>query len=193
MNQETGIFLMAAKPWILRKAAFLLGIVCLPWILYDLFKLHSDLPSVIFRGPSGLIVGVGYLFILIFHVLMFIVYGKYFRHHPRFGPRILLPALLVASFFALAVEKVMFDEVGREYFLEFPRPGEADFIDLGLFANAVFIAYALSCLSRTRIREVEFFICSVRPEDEPKPVLQAGFGDVAAIGDALDAQDEVFR
>ena len=141
---------MPAKPRTLPMTAFLLGIVCLVWMLYDVLQIHSDLGAVIFRGPSGLIVGIGYLFILLFHGLMFIVYWKYFRHHPRLGPRILLPALLVASFFALAMEKVMFDEVGREYFLEFPRPGEVDFIYLGLFVNATFIAYALFRLSRTR-------------------------------------------
>ncbi len=139
---------MPANRRTLPTTAFLLGIVCLIWILYDVVKIHSDLGSVLFFDKSGLIVGIGYLFILLFHALMFIVYGKYFRHHPRLGPRALLPFLLVVSFLALAVEKVMFDEVGREYYLEFPRPGETYFIYLGLFVNVVFIAYASTCLSR---------------------------------------------
>ncbi|MDH4196039.1 MAG: hypothetical protein OEW05_01370 [Candidatus Aminicenantes bacterium] len=139
---------MAAKSRTLPTTAFLLGILCLIWILYDIVKIHSDLISVIFPRSSGWIVGIGYILILLFHALMFIVYWKYFRHHPSVGPRMALISLWIISFFALAVEKVMFDEVGREYFLEFPRPDEVYFIYLGLFVNAVFIIYALYCLSR---------------------------------------------
>ncbi len=139
---------MPAKFKTLPAATFFLGIVCFSWILYDVLKIYSDLRSVIFFGSSGLIVGIGYLFIVLFHALMFIIYLRYFRRHQNPRLRIVPLSLLIVSFLALAVEKTMYDEVGREYFLELPVPGEVIFIYFGLFLNALFIAYALYCIAR---------------------------------------------
>jgi hypothetical protein len=43
----------------------------------------------------------------------------------------------------------MIDEVGREYYLEFPVPGEVGFIYLGLIINALFILFALYCIRQS--------------------------------------------
>jgi hypothetical protein len=52
------------------------------------------------------------------------IYFKYFRHHQNNVLNVSLLSLLIISFFALIIEKIMFDEVLHEYYLEFPAPGE---------------------------------------------------------------------
>jgi hypothetical protein len=89
-------------------------------------------------------VGIGYLLIIIFHILILIIYFQHIRPYQNN----LLVSLLIFSFFALIIEKVMFDEVGHEYYLELPAPGEVNFIYFGLFINAVFIGYALYCINQ---------------------------------------------
>ncbi len=154
---------MSEKFKVLPTSTFFLGIVCFIWIVYDIVKIYSDLGSVIFFDTSGLIVGIGYLLILLFHkiyrlhvgtlhatslqpILIFIIYFKYFRHHQNNVLSVSLLSLLIISFFALIIEKIMFDEVLHEYYLEFPAPGEVHFICFGLFVNAGFILYALYCI-----------------------------------------------
>jgi hypothetical protein len=129
----------------LSTAALYLGSVCLVWIIYDTIKIYADLSSVIFLVTAGWFVGVGYVLIILFHILIIILYLKCFRHNQQVGTKIILISLFFISLFALAVEKVMYDKVGHEYLIEFPAPGEVNFIYLGLFLNAVFILYALYC------------------------------------------------
>jgi len=128
---------------ILSTIIFSLGIVCLFWIIFDIVNVYSNLSSVIFFGTLGLIVGVGYIFILIFHILVLFVYFKYFHNRPNNKLSIGFLSFIIISFLALVVQKAMYDEVGREYYLEFPAPGEVRFIYLGLIINALFILYAL--------------------------------------------------
>jgi len=137
---------MSEKFKALPTSTFFLRIVCFIWIVYDIVKIYSDLGSVIFFDTSGLIVGIGYLLILLFHILIFRIYFKYFRHHQNNVLSVSLLSLLIISFFALIIEKIMFDEVLHEYYLEFPAPGEVHFIYFGLFVNAGFILYALYCI-----------------------------------------------
>ena len=139
---------MSGKSKTLQTLAFFSGIICLLWIIYDFLKIYNDLSAVLFSANTGLIVGIGYIFILSFHVFVLILYFRFFRHHKEKKLRGLLLILFFISFLALAVEKVMFDEVGREFYLEFPAPGEVHFIYLGLFLNALFVLFALYCISR---------------------------------------------
>ena len=139
---------MSGKSKTLQTFAFFLGIICFLWIIYDFLKICNDLHAVLFSTNTGLIIGIGYLFILSFHALVLVLYFRHFRHQQEKGLSGLLLILFVFSFLALAVEKVMFDEVGREFYLEFPAPGEVHFIYLGLFLNALFVLFALYCISR---------------------------------------------
>jgi len=59
---------MSEKFKALPTPTFFLGIVCLFWIVYDIVMIYSDLGSVIFFDTSGLIVVIGYLLILLFHI-----------------------------------------------------------------------------------------------------------------------------
>lgn len=139
---------MSEKFKVFPATTILLGVLCFLWIVYDIVQIYFDLQSVLFFGTSGLIMGIGYLFILLFHILVLIIYFKYLRHHQNIILSFTLLSLTIISFLALAVEKVMFDEVGREFYLEFPAPGEVSFIYLGLFINALFIIYALYCINK---------------------------------------------
>jgi hypothetical protein len=86
---------------------------------------------------------VGYLFIIVFHLMVLIVYLIHFRKSAKIQFRVGVPLLLIISFFFLAVEKVMFDEVAHEYYIEFPMPGETHFIAFGLLVNGIFILYSV--------------------------------------------------
>ncbi len=124
---------MIRKFKVLPASTLFLGIVCFIWTIYDIVKIYSDLGSVIFFDTSGLIVGIGYLLILLFHILIFIIYFKYFRHHQNNVLSVSLLSLLIISFFALIIEKIMFDEVLHEYYLEFPH-----LLIVGKFVNGRF-------------------------------------------------------
>ncbi len=86
---------------------------------------------------------IGYLFIIVFHFLVLIVYFLHFRKSSKIQLKVGVPLLLIISFFFLAVEKVMFDEVAHEYYIEFPMPGETHFIVFGLLMNGIFILYLM--------------------------------------------------
>lgn len=139
---------MSGENKFLPMIVFLLGFVCLIWIIYDIISIYSDLGSVIHFGTAGLFVGIGYILIIIFHGLVLLIYLLYFWHHKNISIRGGLLFLLIVSFLALIIEKVMYDEVGREYMIEFPLPGETHFIIFGLLLNILFICYALYCIYR---------------------------------------------
>lgn len=123
------------------KIILILGITCLFWIILDLYLLIIDLEGVIFLNFSGLTVGIGYLLMIMYHILILVVQISGLKITDSKNQSIALFALLIISVFALAVEKVMFDEVGREYYLEYPIPGETYFIYLGIILNLTFILF----------------------------------------------------
>ncbi|MEN8194737.1 MAG: hypothetical protein ABFS12_18095 [Bacteroidota bacterium] len=125
----------------ISKTVFILGIICVVWIIVDIVLLLIDLHGVIFFELSGLIVGIGYIFILLFHILFFIYLFNIYRIGQRYKQIIPSVILFIVSLFALAVQKVMYDEVGREYYLENSIPGETYFIYFGLILNLIFIMY----------------------------------------------------
>ena len=113
-----------------------------------MYEINHNLLHVLF-GETGYIVGVGYLFIVSFHVSAFIFIFMHFHVVKTFGGlRIVLLSLGIISLIAVGVEKVMYDEVAREYYLEFPMPDETYFIYFGLFINFICIVYALFILNR---------------------------------------------
>ena len=121
----------------------ILGFICLLWIIYDIFSIYTNLKSVIFLGTAGLYMALGYLFILVFHFLVLIVYFIHLRKSLNFQAKVVIPAFLFISFLFLVIQKVMFDEVAREYYIEYPMPGETHFIVVGLLINGIFIFYSM--------------------------------------------------
>ncbi len=120
-----------------------LGFICILWIIYDIIVIYFNLPSVIYFGAAGFFVGIGYILIIIFHIFVAGIYIMHARHIPKTIARNRLLSLLIISFTGLIVQKAMFDEVGREYYIEYPFPGETYFILFGLFLNTVLLVYAL--------------------------------------------------
>ena len=106
------------------------------WILLDLWLLSTDLEKVLF-GTWGVPVGVGYLVILLFHVAaLMLVLMTFSRLEGYAALKSGSAAVLVVSLFMIAVQKVMYDEVGREIKAGFDRVGEIGFVNAGLLVNA---------------------------------------------------------
>ena len=129
-------------------SVLVLGILCILWIIYDIAQLYIDLGDVIYFHTAGLIMGIGYLLIIIYHIFVFIVWFRYLRYSGNYTQSITIIFLIIISSFMLAVQKVMYDEVGREYYLEYPAPGEVNFIYLGLFINLIFILFTLYFINK---------------------------------------------
>jgi len=92
-----------------------LGIVSLLWLFYDLYEITHNIEKVLYVNESGYIIGIGYIFILLFHVFSIIYVLKQFRRYKKFNwLRIIVMIFGVFSLFAIAVEKVMYDEIARE-------------------------------------------------------------------------------
>ena len=141
-----------------------MGFICILWIIYDIIVIYFNLPSVIYFGTAGIFVGIGYILIIIFHIYVTGIYLMHARHCPKTIARNRLLPLLIISFTGLIVQKAMFDEVGREYYIEYPFPGETYFIIFGLVLNAVFLVYALHYI----LKEFDIF----RPE-KPHHIIKA--------------------
>ena len=139
---------MSEKSKIFPTITFYLGIICVLWIIYDIYKIYSDLRSVLFQSPTSLIMIIGYFFILIFHIFVIVIFFRYFKGQKNSNKNIILLFLIIFSIFMIMVEKVMFDEVGHEYYIEFPAPGEVRFLYFGLFINASFIIYSLYLINQ---------------------------------------------
>lgn len=119
----------------------IIGIICLLWIVLDIALIQTDLEAVIRFQLQGKIIGIGYILLLIFHGLAVILYFSCFGglQNPGWNGFYIVAGIM--STLCLAVQKVMFDEVGREFTMEQPIPGETYFIYLALLINALFILY----------------------------------------------------
>jgi len=129
-----------------QAAAVSLGILSLGGIVFNATKLGTDLEAVLFFERAGRIMAIAYLVMLVFHVVALGTLFRSMRDRSSGGRRTVFLLLAGLSLFGLAVQKVMFDEVAREYYLEYPMPGETVFIYFGLLLNAVFTVYATATL-----------------------------------------------
>ena len=119
-------------------ASLVLATVSFVWILYDLFLISADLEGVLF-GARGVIVGVGYLVVLLLHGAAFIFILMLFSRLRGYAAlKTGSMAAIIISLFMIAVQKVMYDEVGREIKAGMENAGEIAFVNLGLVINAAF-------------------------------------------------------
>jgi hypothetical protein len=143
-----------------------LGLVTFLWLLFLASAIHTDLAGVLrFDLSDSLtyLTGAGYLVMLAFHVTAFVFLFKEARLAKRIGSgRSLALVLGIVSLFAIAVEKVMFDEIGRETFLESPAPGEIIFLDAGLVVNALFCLIMMAAAYHA-------FLRAPSPAERPSP------------------------
>lgn len=109
--------------------AVILGLVTFLWLIFHIYQIGTDLPGVLrfdASDPSDYIAGAGYLVMLAFHAVALVFLFKQARTQRRIGGRVAAGLVIgVLSLFAVAAEKVMYDEIGREWVFEAPFPGEA--------------------------------------------------------------------
>lgn len=125
-------------------AALVLGLVTFLWLLFHVYEIRTDLAGVIrfdAADPSAYIVGAGYLAMLAFHAAAFLFLFGRARLAKRLGGRTVSGlALGVVSLAAIAAQKVLYDEIGREMGIEYPVPTEVSLLYGTLAVNLVFAA-----------------------------------------------------
>lgn len=166
---------------VIALATLILSIISLVWEAYDIYNIHFHLTQVLQFKYPGAIMAIGYIFILLFHISAFLFIFMRIRRTGKAGK---LPILIImtgiASLFSIAIEKVMFDEIGREFYIEFPISGEILFLYVCLGINALFSALIIFCL----YREYMMTIRNETPEilmDEKIFSLVQLFGIVSGI------------
>jgi hypothetical protein len=119
-----------------------LGLATFLWLVFHIYEVRTDLPGLLrfdLSDPSAYLAGAGYLVMLLFHGAAFILLFAQARVRTRFGgwPILGLTAGLF-SLFAIAAEKVLYDEIGRELAIEGPVPGEVSLLYVCLAVNMLF-------------------------------------------------------
>jgi len=119
-----------------------LSLVTFLWLLFHLNEIRTDLPGVLrfdLSDYSDILMAMGYLVMLLFHAAAFIFIFKESRFTNRFGGRKVLMLILgIVSLVAIAMEKVMYDEIAHELSVEYPVPSEVFLLYGCLVVNALF-------------------------------------------------------
>ncbi|MFC1485988.1 hypothetical protein ACFL55_03065 [Candidatus Latescibacterota bacterium] len=137
-----------------------LGIITFLWLVYDLYQVNQNLPAVLDFAVIGYIMGIGYLFILLFHFTsLFVILLHSFLAKELRTLKIAAFTLAILSFFAIGGEKVMFDEIAREATLGWETAaGEFMILNMCFFINMLFtvvmVLFLLRALSQTSITAV---------------------------------------
>jgi MFS family permease len=165
-----------------------LGLVTFLWLLFHVYSISTDLPGVLrfdLSNSTTYVSGVGYLVMLAFHAaaLVFLFKQTRLAQEPG-GGRILAIAFGVVSLFAISVEKVMYDELGREIALEFPVPDEIVFLYACLAVNALFAAVMTSAAYRALLRAPSSAE-RPRPQDERLFSLAQVMGMISGLTGVL--------
>jgi len=130
---------MNNKGNITHKATLILGVISCFWILFFVYEISFDLYDFIF-GRKGLAGLIGYLFLLVFHVFSFLFLINQIWHVGSRRTLLVLALVLgIVSLFSIGIEKVLYDEIGHEYYAEGGRPGEVSLLYIPYSFNLVFI------------------------------------------------------
>lgn len=133
-----------------------LGLVTFVWLLFHVYEIRTNLTSVIRFDASDVsdyLIGAGYLVMLLFHGASFIFMFMQLRLAKRFGGRPVAGLVFgTVSLFAIAAEKVMYDEIGREMSIEYPVPGEVSLLYACLGVNLAFSVVMMVAAYRTQLR-----------------------------------------
>ncbi len=144
-------------------ATLILGLVTFLWLLFHIYEIRTDLAGVIRFDVSdfaGYLVGAGYLAMLLFHAAAFLfLFGRARLAKRLTGWPVLGLALGVASLAAIAAQKVLYDEIGREMGVEYPVPTEVSLLYAALAINILFAAAMMAAaflgLARDGAADVE--------------------------------------
>jgi len=139
-------------------ATLILGLATFLWLLFHVYEIRTDLPGVLrFEASDFLdvLVGAGYLVMLLFHAAAFLFLFGQVRRAKRFaGWPVLGLVTGVVSLFAIAAEKVMYDEISREMAIESPFPDEVFLLYGCLAVNLLFSAVMMAAAFRTLLRSL---------------------------------------
>jgi len=97
------------------------GIIAFFWLTYILLQIIVNLAEALNIDRSGFgmndfLMGAGHLFVLAFHLYALVYIFMHFHHVKELSVlKIILLILGIVSLFSIGVEKVMIDEVAREY------------------------------------------------------------------------------
>ena len=119
----------------------MLGLVTFLWLLFHMYQLRADVLGMlqISHTEFDYISIAGYHAMLLFHASAFLFMFMYARYLKRFSAWwILALGFGIVSLFAIAVEKVMYDEIVREMIMEFEFPGEISILYICLGINLLF-------------------------------------------------------
>jgi O-antigen/teichoic acid export membrane protein len=117
-------------------------------LTYILIRVNTNFPDALNIDKSGFelkdyIMGAGHLIVLVFNIYAILIIYSHFRHSKDFG--ILKTALLILGIFSLfstGIEKVMVDEIARQY-----RSGmevsEISILNISYVLNMLFSVFTL--------------------------------------------------
>lgn len=135
---------MKSKLRINHLLLFILSMISFCCLSYILFRVNTDIVEAININRQELdmydfLTIIGYLFIVLFHLYAIIFIFSQFRFADTFKClKILLLILGIVSLFAIGVEKVMVDEIAKEYRAGFEDQGEYFLLKGALFINILF-------------------------------------------------------
>jgi hypothetical protein len=173
-------------------AALILGLVTFLWLLFQVYEVRTDLAGVIrfdASDPSAYLVGAGYLVMLVFHAAAFLfLFGRARLARRLGGWTVLGLALGVVSLAAIAAQKVLYDEIGREMGIEYPVPTEVSLLYGALAVNVLFAAAMMIAAFRGLARDGGAAESAVGAKDERVFALAQAMGVVSgAMGLGLTA------
>ncbi|MBN1408292.1 MAG: hypothetical protein JW956_10905 [Calditrichaceae bacterium] len=156
---------MSSKNKINQLIVFILSIISFCSLVYILLRVNMNVVEAININQKSLdffdiITIAGYLFITIFHLYGIIFIFTQFRYPSEFKwLRILILIIGISSLLALGVEKVMIDEIAKEYRSGFIDQGEFNILNYALTLNLLFnmmmIYYLLKLFRRTDKEEAK--------------------------------------
>lgn len=126
---------------------FILSIISFCCLSYILFRLNTNIVEALNIDQKPLdiydfITIIGYLFIIIFHLYAIMFIFSQFRYPSEFRKlKVTLLIFGIGSLLAIGVEKVMVDEIAREYRSGFTDQGEFYILNGSLVINILFIIF----------------------------------------------------
>jgi hypothetical protein len=90
-------------------------------LTYILIRVNTDFPDALNIDKSGFelsdyVIAAGHLFVLLFNIYAILIIFSHFRHFKDFGIlKTILLILGIISLFSIGIEKVMVDEIARQY------------------------------------------------------------------------------
>ncbi|MFC2083621.1 hypothetical protein ACFLS9_01050 [Bacteroidota bacterium] len=119
-----------------------LSIVSFVWIIYDFYEISFHLPSVLDVSKSGYLVGIGYLIIIAFNITAIIFILVIINVLKELSVLKTTGFVFgVISLLAIGAEKVMWDEIGKEYGVLGAHMGEVMILYFLLIINASFCIF----------------------------------------------------